>query len=146
MYIQPNSSLRQGQGPSFCKSEGRGRHEVSLEVGAGQCGWKREGQKVRLDLYVQYDAHVQQVIDDQISVECDMANREGRIVTQFYGEEVINIPVQSVQSYGVGHSWVSVEEEEFLDGIENNVLDDIEDEEENELVKRGRMEEESLYI
>ena len=39
---------------------------MSLEVGAGQCGWKKAGQKVRLELYVQHDAHVQQVMDEQI--------------------------------------------------------------------------------
>ena len=76
MYAYSKSSSRKGNGkvgPSFCKSEGRGRHKVSLEVGAGKCGWRREGYKVHLDLYVQYDTHVQQVKDKQISVECDMA-------------------------------------------------------------------------
>ena len=81
--MQPIRSLRQGhEGPSFCKSIGRGRHEVSLEVGAGQCGWRRDWQKVQLDLYVQYDAHVQQVVDEKISLECDMATREGRMITE----------------------------------------------------------------
>ena len=91
---------------------------MSLEVGARQCGWKKAGQKVRLELYVQYDAHVQQVVDEQIDVECDMDRGEGGIVSEYYGQEVINIPVQSVQSYGLGQSWASVEEEELLESEE----------------------------
>ena len=83
MYVQPIKSLRQGnEGPSFCKALGQGRHEISLEVGAGQCGWRRDGRKAQLDLYVQYDAHVQQVVDEKISVEFDMATRKGRMVTE----------------------------------------------------------------
>ena len=54
VYAQPIRSLRhEKEGPSFCKALGKGRHEISLEFGAGQCGWKRDGQKVQLDLYVQ---------------------------------------------------------------------------------------------
>ena len=139
VYVQPSSSLRKGHGPSFCKSVGRGRHEVSLEVGAGQCGWKREGQKVRLDLYVQYDAHVQQAIDEQMTVECDMAMREGQIVTVPYRGEGMSVSVQSmVQSYGVGHSWVSEEEEELLEEMENEI--------ETDLTKRGRMDEDHVRV
>jgi len=90
IYVQPIKSLRQGyKGQSFCKSIGRGRHEISIEVGAGQCGWKRDGERVRLDLYVQYDAHVQQVVDEKITVECNMATREGKMVMESDREEDI---------------------------------------------------------
>ena len=64
---------------------------MSLEVGAGQCGWKKAGQKVRLELYVQYDAHVQQVVDEQIDVECDMDRGEGGIVLQAGGDQYSSI-------------------------------------------------------
>ena len=115
---------------------------MSLEVGAGQCGWKKAGQKVRLELYVQYDAHVQQVVDEQITVECDMDRGEGGIVSEYYGQEVINIPVQSVQSYGLGQSWASVEEEELLESEEfGEKLKKGKEQVENDLVKRGRMDE-----
>ena len=103
MYVHPSSSFRQGNGHlarSFCKSEGRGGHEVRLEIGVGQCGWKKEGQKVTLDLYVQYDALVQQVIDEQMTVECDMVTREGRLVTLYEGEGM-SIPVRSMVGMGV---------------------------------------------
>ena len=136
MYVRPSSSFRKGHtGPSFCKSIGRGRHEVSLEVGAGQCGWKREGQKVTLDLYVQYDAHVQQVIDEQISVECNMATREGRLV-MLYGGEGMSVPVQStVQSYQVGQSLVNKEQEEkAIEDTEKDI-----DTSAPVIAKRGRM-------
>ena len=97
---------------------------MRLEVGAGQCGWRREGGRVVLNLYVQQDALVQQVVDEEVMVECDMESREGRIVRVEDVEEVIEIQVESVQSFGVGHSWVSVEEEELLEDI---VLDKIRD-------------------
>ena len=55
---------------------------------------------------------------------------------------MINIPVQSVQSYGLGMSWASVEEEELLEReefgeTENKVMEEVE----NYLVKRERMKE-----
>ena len=125
MYVQPSSSLRQGQVSGICKQEGRGDTEVSLVVGAGQCGWKREGKIVRLNLYIQYDTIVQQADDHEVGVECDMDSREGGIV----GEEVIAIPVKSVQRYGVGQSWISKEEEDLLDGMDN-VIDGLEDKDE----------------
>ena len=57
-------------------------------------------------------------------------------------QDVINIPVQSVQSYGLGMSWASVEEEELLEReefgeTENKVIKEVE----NNLVKRDRMNE-----
>ena len=92
---------------------------------------------MRLELYVQHDAHVQQVVDEQIAVECDMGTREGGIV-----QEGINIPVQSVQSYGLGMSWASVEEEELLEmeafgETENKAIKEVE----SNLVKKERMNE-----
>ena len=83
---------------------GRGRHEVTLEVGAGKCGWQRQGEKVGLDLYIQYDAHVQQVVDEKIRVECNMATREGRIVEDTNQEESMSIPVKSDMSFVVKQS------------------------------------------
>ena len=55
---------------------------------------------------------------------------------------MINIPVQSVHSYGLGMSWASVEEEELLEReefgeTENKVMEEVE----NYLVKRERMKE-----
>ena len=120
MYVQPSTSLRQGQVASICKQEGRGDTEVSLVVGAGQCGWQREGRIVRLNLYIQYDTIVQQVDDHEVGVECDMDSRKGGIV----GEEVIAVPVQSVHRYGVGQSWVSKVEEELLERINNEIKED----------------------
>ena len=36
--------------------------------------------KIVLGLYVQYDAHLQQVVDRKKQAECNMVKREGRIV------------------------------------------------------------------
>eukprot|EP00090_Calanus_glacialis_P002288 TRINITY_DN11708_c0_g1_i5.p1 TRINITY_DN11708_c0_g1~~TRINITY_DN11708_c0_g1_i5.p1 ORF type:complete len:436 (+),score=115.20 TRINITY_DN11708_c0_g1_i5:86-1309(+) len=141
VYVQPIRSLRQGnEGPSFCKALGRGRHEISLEVGAGQCGWRRDGQKVQLDLYVQYDAHVQQVVDEKISVECDMATREGRMVTEVYTEEGMSVPVMSEMSYGVSQSMGKVKKENM--GIKNGTKI----ERKSEPVKRGRMDDNQVRV
>ena len=76
-----------------------------------------------LNLYVQQDALVQQVVDEEVRVECDMERREGIIVREEDREEVIEIQVESVQSYGMGQSWVSVEEEEELDEIRDNEVE-----------------------
>merc|ERR1719245_848238 len=44
LYVQPSRLLRRGeQGPSHCRTEGRGRHHLDISVGMGQCGWKRMG-------------------------------------------------------------------------------------------------------
>ena len=61
---------------------------------------------VYLELYVQYDTHVQQVLDDQLTVQCDMDRREADVAMaevagggrmgQVAGEEVDNIVVNSV--------------------------------------------------
>jgi len=79
--IYAGTSSLGGKGAPGCKVEGRGRHSLTIGVKAGQCGWKRDGPKVRVLLYLQYDAHVQQAVDEQLTVECDMRSREGKLVT-----------------------------------------------------------------
>ena len=44
-----------------------------------------------LELYVQCDAHVQQVVVEKISVECNMATREGRMVKESNEEYVMKM-------------------------------------------------------
>ena len=107
LYVQPSSAIRRGhQGPSHCRVEGRGRHEVSLDISPGQCGWRREGSLVSLNLYMQYDPHVQQVLDEQLTVECDMATRTGSVVDMGVletGNQVASVPLTA--SMGTGSSW-----------------------------------------
>merc|ERR1719391_1115433 len=79
--VYAGTSSLGGKGSPACKVEGQGRHSLTIGVKAGECGWKRDGPKVRLLLYLQYDAHVQQAVDEQLTVECDMRSREGRLVT-----------------------------------------------------------------
>merc|ERR550532_2175387 len=79
--VYAGTSSLGGKGSPGCKVEGQGRHSLTIGVKAGKCGWKRDGPKVRLLLYLQYDAHVQQAVDEQLTVECDMRSREGRLVT-----------------------------------------------------------------
>ena len=114
LYVQPSRLLRRGeQGPAHCRTEGRGRHQLEMTVRLGQCGWRQEGERVRLNVYMQYDPHVQQVIDEQLEVECNMASRVGRVVeTKQMGLQHTNIPVTAVQSYGVATSLSHEEEEE----------------------------------
>lgn len=117
LYVQPSSAIRRGhQGPSHCRVEGRGRHEVSLDISPGQCGWRREGSLVSLNLYMQYDPHVQQVLDEQLTVECDMATRTGSVVDMGVletGNQVASVPLTA--SMGTGSSWA--EEGEVQDEI-----------------------------
>merc|ERR1719336_3159483 len=114
LYVQPSRLLRRGeQGPSHCRAEGRGRHHLDITVGMGQCGWKRKGETVRLSVYMQYDPHVQQVIDEQLEVECNMASRLGRVVeTSQLDRQHTSIPVTAVQSFGVATTILSEEEEQ----------------------------------
>merc|ERR550532_2762362 len=79
--VYAGTSSLGGKGSPGCKVEGQGRHSLTIGVKAGKCGWKRDGPKVRLLLYLQYDAHVQQAVDEQLTVECDMRSKEGRLVT-----------------------------------------------------------------
>ena len=113
LYVQPTRLLRRGQqGPSQCRAEGRGRHQLEISVGVGQCGWKRLGETVRLSVYMQYDPHVQQVIDEQLEVECNMASRMGRVVeTSQLDIQHSSVPVTAVQSFGVATSILSEEED-----------------------------------
>ena len=114
LYVQPGQVLRRGQqGPGHCRAEGRGRHQLQVTVGVGQCGWKRKGETVRLSVYMQYDPHVQQVIDEQLEVECNMASRLGRVVeTSQLDRQHTSIPVTAVQSFGVATTILSEEEEQ----------------------------------
>ena len=114
LYVQPSRLLRRGeQGPGHCRTEGRGRHQLEMTVKVGQCGWRQEGERVRLNVYMQYDPHVQQVIDEQLEVECNMASRVGRVVeTSQRGLQHTNIPVSAVQTYGVATSLSHEEEQE----------------------------------
>ena len=127
VYVQPSSAIRRGhQGPSHCRSEGRGGHEVGLEVNAGQCGWRRDGSRVMLNIYMQYDPHVQQVIDEQMVVECDMATRTGDVVdmgvrSSNHVMDMASVPLTAVQSFGLGTSW----EQEEEDGEEEGAIADI---------------------
>jgi len=130
LYVQPSNSIRRGhQGPSHCRIEGRGRHEVSLEVGLGQCGWKRDGSHVTLNVYMQYDPHVQQVIDEQMMVECDMASRTGKVVDMGVLDtvrNVANIPISAIQSFGQGSSWITdedVEEDLLIEDTDEKMAD-----------------------
>lgn len=90
---------------------------MRLEVSAGQCGWRRDANKVLLNMYMQYDPHVQQVIDEQLMVECDMARRVGSIVDMGVRsikhdlETVASVPLTAVQSFGLGTSWQTEEDE-----------------------------------
>ena len=133
LYVQPSRLLRRGeQGPSVCRTEGRGRHQLEMTVRVGQCGWRQEGERVRLNLYMQYDQHVQQVIDEQLEVECNMASRVGRVVeTSQLGLQHRNIPVTAVQSYGVATS-LSQEEEQELEDLEEQEKEKEEEKEEEE--------------
>ena len=91
---------------------------MRLEVSAGQCGWRRDANKVLLNMYMQYDPHVQQVIDEQLMVECDMARRVGSIVDMGVRsikhdlETVASVPLTAVQSFGLGTSWQTEEDED----------------------------------
>ena len=110
VYARPASSFRQPKrrqgGVTGCRAQGRGRHTVQLTVQAGECGWSRQGALVRLDMYVQYDGHVQQVVDEQLTVECDMATREGRVVSMGSREREggVGVPVHASQSVRVSAS------------------------------------------
>ena len=110
VYARPASSFREpkrasGSVGGGCRAQGRGGHTVKLAVPAGSCGWRREGQLVRLDLYVQYDTHVQQVVDEQLTVECDLSSGEGRVVSQGSRQAAggVGVVVQASQSVLVDH-------------------------------------------
>ena len=105
LVVAPSSALRRGgAGPGGCRAEGRGRHQVSIEVGAGRCGWRRQGSLVTLDVYMQYDPHLQQVIDERLVVQCDMARREGTVrdagLAAVTSGHTASIPLTAVHSWG----------------------------------------------
>ena len=97
----------------------------------GQCGWRREGGRVSLELYMQYDPHVQQVIDERLVLECDMASRTGTVRDIGLGsleavhsvQDTASIPL-TASIGGPGSSWATEEEEDILEeDIEDIVVD-----------------------
>ena len=119
LVVAPSSALRRGgAGPGGCRAEGRGRHQVSIEVGAGRCGWRRQGSLVTLDVYMQYDPHLQQVIDERLVVQCDMARREGTVrdagLAAVTSGHTASIPLTAVHSWGpaIQHQHQHQQEEE----------------------------------
>ncbi len=63
MYIESPSKIGLGASrvPKGCRVRGGGGHEIGLSVAPGGCGWEKKGEKIYLQVYVQYDAYVQQV-------------------------------------------------------------------------------------
>ena len=84
---------------------------------------------MRLLLYLQYDAHVQQAVDEQLTVECDMRSREGRLVT--LGSRM-GVPLTSTSLLvGQGFSFTGDgvdKEDEVLEDYEGNSIIDAEEE------------------
>ena len=116
---------------------------------AGKCGWKRDGPKVRLLLYLQYDAHVQQAVDEQLTVECDMRSREGRLVTlgSRMGVPLTSTSLLVQQGFSfTGGEDVEKEDDMYEDYEANSIFDAKEEEREveNDLGEwRGLEEEEA---
>ena len=140
LVVAPSSALRRGgAGPGGCRAEGRGRHQVSIEVGAGRCGWRRQGSLVTLDVYMQYDPHLQQVIDERLVVQCDMAGRVGTVrdagLATVTSGHTASIPLTAVHSWGPAIQQ-PVEETVVEQGVAGAALeleDEVEDEVEEEL-------------
>ena len=95
----------------------------------GQCGWRREGSRVSLELYMQYDPHVQQVIDERLVLECDMASRIGTVRDIGLGSLEAVHAVQHTASIpltasigGPGSSWATEEEDIKEEDIEDIVI------------------------
>ena len=113
---------------------------------AGKCGWKRDGPKVRLLLYLQYDAHVQQAVDEQLTVECDMRSREGRLVTlgSRMGVPLTSTSLLVQQGFSfTGAEGVDKEDEVDEDYEANSIFDAEEEKEvENDLGEWRGLEEE----
>ena len=68
-----------------------------------------------LNIYMQYDPHVQQVIDEQMVVECDMATRTGDVVdmgVRSTNHVMASVPLTAVQSFGVGTSMAHEDDDE----------------------------------
>ena len=63
MYIESPSKIGSGASrvPKGCRVRGEGGHEIRLSVAPGACGWEMRGEKIYLQVYLQYDAYVQQV-------------------------------------------------------------------------------------
>ena len=122
LVVAPSSALRRGgAGPGGCRAEGRGRHQVSIEVGAGRCGWRRQGSLVTLDVYMQYDPHLQQVIDERLVVQCDMAGRVGTVrdagLATVTSGHTASIPLTAV------HSWGPASQQQVEETVEQLAVD-----------------------
>ena len=83
---------------------------------------------------MQYDAHVQQVVDEKISMECNLATREARMVKESYGDDGMSVPVKSDMSFVVKQSMGDGKQEEDATTMRTEM------EEIPVLPKRGRME------
>merc|ERR1719507_1401458 len=148
--VYAGSSSLGGKGSPGCKVEGQGRHSLTIGVKAGKCGWKRDGPKVRLLLYLQYDAHVQQAVDEQLTVECDMRSREGRLVTlgSRMGGPLTSTSLLVQQGFSfTGGEDIDKEEEVYEDYGANSIFDAEEEEErevENDLGEWRGLEEEEV--
>ena len=72
MYIESPSRIGSGASrvPKGCRVRGGGGHEIGLSVAPGSCGWKKKGEKIFLQVYLQYDAYVQQVNILNCTVRC----------------------------------------------------------------------------
>ncbi|KAF0310325.1 hypothetical protein FJT64_018661 [Amphibalanus amphitrite] len=70
--------------PQTCRSHSHGQRRVKLKVNVEDCGVKvvedeNESTHYEMMVYVQYDRHVQQAIDEQVLVRC---NPDERIVVK----------------------------------------------------------------
>merc|ERR1719397_713400 len=141
--VYAGTSSLGGKGSPGCKVEGQGRHSLTIGVKAGNCGWKQDGPKVRLLLYLQYDAHVQQAVDEQLTVECDMRSREGRLVT--LGSRM-GVPLTSTSllvQQGFSFTGAEKEDEVYEDYETNSIFDTVEEDVENDLGEWRGLEEQA---
>merc|ERR1712032_1569400 len=111
----------------------------------GKCGWKQDGPKVRLLLYLQYDAHVQQAVDEQLTVECDMRSREGRLVTlgSRMGVPLTSTSLLVQQGFSFTGEGAEKEDEVYEDYEANSIFDTVEEDVENDLGEWRGLEEQA---
>ena len=98
---------------------------------------------MRLLLYLQYDAHVQQAVDEQLTVECDMRSREGRLVT--LGSRM-GVPLTSTSllvQQGFSFTGAEKEDEVYEDYEANSIFDAVEEDVENDLGEWRGLEEQA---
>ena len=87
---------------------------------------------MRLLLYLQYDAHVQQAVDEQLTVECDMRSREGRLVTlgSRMGVPLTSTSLLVQQGFSFSGEGGAEKEDKVYDDYEANSIFDAEEERE----------------